>query len=246
MLVYAYERGGVTESGLLAAAVLAPAAVIAPLAAAVADRYRPGVALLFGYVTLALCCLAVAAAMAGGVSRFPIYALLGTVAVATTLIRPSQVVFAPAFARTPDELTATNVVSNWIESLSALVAPLIAGVLLALYASAAVFAVMGAACAAGALLIFPLRSVVAATPPNYDVNAFDGLRLVRRDRNARLLVMLLAAQFVVIGALDVLYVQLAQGVLDLPTSWVGHLAAAFGAGGVAAAIVTATIVGSRG
>jgi MFS family permease len=135
MLVYAYERGGVTESGLLAAAVLAPAAVIAPLAAAVADRYRPGVALLFGYVTLALCCLAVAAAMAGGVSRFAIYALLGTVAVATTLIRPSQVVFAPAFARTPDELTATNVVSNWIESLSALVAPLIAGVLLALYAS---------------------------------------------------------------------------------------------------------------
>ena len=245
MLVYAFEKGGVTESGLLAAGVLVPAAIIAPFAAAVADRYRPGVALLFGYIMLALSCLAVAAAMAGGISRFPIYVLLGTVAVAATLIRPSQVVFAPAFARTPDELTAMNVVSNWIESLSALVAPLIAGALLALYASAAVFAVMGAACAAGALLIFPLRSVVAATPPNYDVNALDGLRLLRRDRNARLLVLLLAAQFVVIGALDVLYVQLAQGVLGLPTSWVGYLAAAFGAGGVAAAIVTATIVGSR-
>ncbi len=104
---------------------------------------------------------------------------------------------------------------------------------------------MGAACAAGALLIFPLRSVVAATPPNYDINAFDGLQLLRRDRNARLLVLLLAAQFVVIGALDVLYVELAQGVLSLPTSWVGYLAAAFGAGGIVAAIVGATIVGSR-
>lgn len=245
MLVYAFEKGGVTESGLLAAAVLVPAAIIAPLAAAVADRYRPGVALVVGYVILALTCLAVAAAMAAGLSRLPVYVLLGFVAVALTLIRPSQVVFAPAFARTPDELTATNVVSGWIESLAALVAPLIAGVLLALYASAAVFVVMGAACAAGALLIFPLRSVVAATPPNYDINAFDGLQLLRRDRNARLLVLLLAAQFVVIGALDVLYVELAQGVLSLPTSWVGYLAAAFGAGGIVAAIVGATIVGSR-
>lgn len=245
MLVYAYHEGGATESGLVATAVLVPAAALAPVASAVGGRYRPGSTLVFGYAVVALTSASVAASMAAGSPKLTVYALLGGVATALTLVRPTQVVFAPAFARTPDELTATNVVNGWIESLASLVAPLLAGGLLIYFSPAAVFLVMGGGCALGALLVAPLRGAVPAVEDEHDPGVLDGAALLRRDRNARLLVILLGAQFVVIGALDVLYVELAQGVLSLGASWVGYLAAAFGAGGILSAVVAASLVGRR-
>ena len=53
MLVYAYAHGGATIAGLVALAQLVPAAVLAPVAAAVADRRSPVVLLAGGYVVQA-------------------------------------------------------------------------------------------------------------------------------------------------------------------------------------------------
>jgi MFS family permease len=55
----------------------------------------------------------------------------------------------------------------------------------------------------------------------------------------------LASQYVLIGALDVLFVVLAISVLDLGSSGAGYLNAAFGAGGVVGIAATATLVGRR-
>ena len=58
-----------------------------------------------------------------------------------------------------------------------------------------------------------------------------------------MLVVLLGAQCVALGALDVLYVELARGVLHRGGDWAGYLGGAAGAGGVLAVAFTARLVG---
>jgi MFS family permease len=58
-----------------------------------------------------------------------------------------------------------------------------------------------------------------------------------------MLVVLLGAQCVALGALDVLYVELARGVLHRGGDWAGYLCGATGAGGVLAVAFTAHLVG---
>src|SRR5262249_1792824 len=53
MLVYAYAHGGATIAGLVALAQLVPAAILAPVAAAAADRRSPVLLLAGGYVVQA-------------------------------------------------------------------------------------------------------------------------------------------------------------------------------------------------
>ena len=151
-----------------------------------------------------------------------------------------------ALARTPDELTATNVVSGWIESLSVLAAPALAGVLLAVASPGWVFAVMALVAAASALLVARVHGPAPACDALPAMQeALAGFRVLAREPSARVLVGLLGGQFVAIGALDVLYVVLAISVLDLGGSGAGYLNAAFGAGGVAGIAVTVALVGRR-
>ena len=67
MLVFAYARGGVTVAGLVAVAQLAPAAVVAPMVAPIADRRSPAVLLTGGYLVQAAAMAATAVAVIAGV-----------------------------------------------------------------------------------------------------------------------------------------------------------------------------------
>jgi MFS family permease len=243
MLVYAYERGGATTAGLVAAAQLVPAALFAPFAAVLADRHPPARVLALGYVAQALALGATAVALLGGAPPLVAYVLAAVAATAVTITRPTQAALVPGLARTPDELTATNVVSGWIESVSVLAAPALAGFLLAVASPGWVFAVMAGV---SALLVARLRGPAPACDAQPALEeALAGFRALAREPSARVLVGLLGGQFVAIGALDVLYVVLAISVLDLGGSGAGYLNAAFGAGGVAGIAFTAALVGRR-
>ena len=245
MIVFAYGKGGATEAAVVAAVQLLPAALLAPVFASVGDRRPPGRALLGAYIAQALACGIGGAALISGLPTILVYALLIPASVSFTLTRPLHSTFAPALARSPEELTATNVTSGWIVGLSVFVAPAIAGVLLGVSSPGTIFLVMGGACAVGAFLVAPLRNLVAANVGSEETAGrfVDGFRAVGRDRTARILVALLAAQGFLIGSLDVMYVELSQGVLGRGGSWAGYLNAAFGAGGVLAILVTARLVG---
>lgn len=246
MLVYAYEQGGATTAGVVAAAQLVPAALFAPFASVLADRYAPGRVLALGYLAQALALGATAAALLAGAPPLAAYALAAVAATAVTVTRPTQCALVPALARAPDELTASNVVSGWIESVSVLVAPAATGVLLAVASPGWVFAVMAGVVATSALTVARLHGPA----PAHDAlpaleEALAGFRALRGEPAARTLVGLLGAEFVALGALDVLYVVLAVSELGLGGAGAGYLNAAFGAGGVAGIAVTAALVGRR-
>ena len=246
MLVYAYEQGGATTAGLVAAAQLVPAGLAAPFAAVLADRYAPARVLTLGYVAQALAMGATGAALLAHGPPLLAYALAAVGATCVTVTRPTQSALVPALARTPDELTATNVVSGWIEAVSVLVAPAGAGVLLAVASPGWVFAALAVVVLVAALLVAPLRGPPPAAEPRPPLEeALGGFRLLAKEPATRTLVALLGGQFVAIGALDVLYVVLAISVLDLGGSGAGYLNAAFGAGGVAGIAVTVALIGRR-
>jgi hypothetical protein len=247
MLVYAYERGGATTAGLVALVQLVPAAVFAPFAASLGDRRRPTRVLAAGYLAQCLAMGATATVLLSGGPALAAYGLAALAATAVTVTRPVQAVLMPSLARTPEELTAANVASGWIESVSVLGAPALAGLLLGVGGAGTVFAVMAGVVLVAAALVAPVRGPAATGAGGSAlVETMDGIGVVAREPGPRALVWLLGIESLAIGALDVLYVVLAVAVLHHGGATAGYLNAAFGAGGVLGVAVTVAFVGRRG
>ena len=249
MLVFAYNRGGTAVAGLVAVAQLAPAAVVAPVAASLADRRSPVVMLAGGYLAQVAGMAGTAAAIGAG-APLAAYAAAVVASTAVTATRPAQSALIPSLAATPDQLTAANVVAGWLEAAGAAAAGLLVGVLISLAGVGSVFAVCAGLGLAAALLVAGLRAQPLAAGADADADAStagvaEGLRLAVRQPRLRLMLALLTADAVVVGALDLLVVILALTVLGRPPSWAGYLEFAFGAGAVLAATVSALLVGRR-
>src|SRR5215472_15842231 len=209
MLVFAYTRGGATTAGLVAVAQLVPAAVVAPLVAPIADRRSPVALLAGGYLVQAA---AVAGTAAAARSDVPLaaYAAAAVAATAMTTTRPAQAALIPSVAATPDQLTAANVVVGWLEATGMAAAGLLAGVLVSVAGVGSVFAVCAGLAVAAALLFAriqaaPLMSEQDGAPPVL-AGIAEGLRLAMRRQRLRLMLALLTAEAVVLGAMDLLIV----------------------------------------
>jgi MFS family permease len=248
MLVFAYGRGGAAIAGLVAVAQLVPAAVAAPVVASLGDRLSPVVLLAGGYLAQAAAMAGTAAAVIAG-APLAAYAAAVVAATAVTTTRPAQSALIPSVAATPDQLTAANVVVGWLEAAGVAAAGLLAGLLISLAGVGSVFVVCAGLGLVAALLIAGLR-VAALAPAEQDAPAVlagvgEGLRLAAGQPRLRLMLALLTADAVVVGALDLLVVILAIGVLGRSQAWAGYLAFAFGVGAVLAATASAVLVGRR-
>lgn len=269
LLVYAYSVGGATASGAMALVQLIPCIFLAPYIGALADRRRPGRVLLVGYLVQGVAMGAVAAAIALDAPSWTVFAMAPAINLGITVPRPAQSALLPSIVRRPIELTAANVVSSWAENGSVLVAPAIAGVLLGIGGPELAIVFLACLSFIAALLVLPIpgpppmaqgEESAAGTEAGDDAaeggdqgagsvsltaQVTAGIRAVRAEPSVRLLVMLLGSQYILVGALDVLYVVLSISVLEMGEAGAGYLNSAFGAGGLIGAALTAGLVARR-
>jgi MFS family permease len=255
VLVYAYQRGGTTLAGVIALVQLLPAAVVAPLASRWVDRRGAGTMLALGYVILAITVAATAVPILLGVASVVVYAAATTAACAVTLVRPAQSTLLPDLVSDPADLTAANAVTGWVESLSVLIGPALAGLMIELDGPGAALALFAVALAAGAVLTAPMaqspQPELTGARAEGDHEYEDGetpralLAALRQQPGSSVLLTLMGVEFIALGALDILEVVLAIQVLGLGPQGAGYLGAAFGFGGVLGGLGTFGLVGRK-
>jgi MFS family permease len=249
--VFAYDIGGALGVGLAGLVRLLPAAVVAPFASFVGDRFpreRFLVAISAGgFVALA----GSATAFFLDRNEYVIFLLASVFGLSSTLLRPALQALLPSLARTPEELIASNGATSTLEGLATLVGPLMAGVLVAATDVGVVFAVAGAALFSAASL-FARVTVEGRIAPASTSQAevlrhalVAGYRTVLGSLRARLVVGLMIAQKFVRGCLNVLIVVTAFRVLDAGPGAVGYMTAAIGIGGLIGALGALTLVGRQ-
>ena len=253
--VYAFERGGVAEAGLVAVVLLAPATVVAPFAAFAGDRFRIDRVLALGYVVQSVAMLATAVAMGGDAPAVVVYPLATAVAVAVTFTRPAMGALLPAVTRTPADLTAANVSVGVLQHLGVFAGPAIAGLLLhGSGGPARVYAAMGVGVALAALAASGLRLDRTMVTPQQPIaagdvihEALEGFRTLRRESDLRVLVILLGLRMMVLGGCGVLFVAVADDLFTgAAASRSGLFAAGFGLGALLAAFGSVAFVGRAG
>lgn len=250
LLVYTYDRSGATAVGITSFVAISPYLLLAPVTARIAQRHPPGTVRLVG---IAVQAFGFAIAGATVLATGPVWlAVLGVMIgyAASTSLRPAAAVLLPALVRTSRELTTANVWVGYGDTTALFLGPLLATGLLALSGPGA--ALTGAAAVTGIGLALSIPSSWNGPPAAVDpdvptdrrpvrevvVGPFaDIIRVIRRP-GSRGVLFVAMAQFVVVGASDVIWVVIAGEHLDLGGAGAGVLSALFGLGGFLSAAVS--------
>ena len=228
ILVYAFDQGGTPEVGLVSIVLLVPAGVLAPVAAALGDRFRRERMVRFGYLAQAVTTGATAVALFWDAPPVVVYAVATVACIAYTTGRPNHHALMPSLSDTPEEVAAANSVSSLSEGIGATIGGIVAAALAGVGPDA-VFAVAAVALFVGVVLTVGVhgpdqeRSTDPFRPWTLAVDAAAGLTILARSRGPRLLVVIAAAVSIATGAIGVLMVPLAIDSLGLGDAGVGLL-----------------------
>jgi MFS family permease len=265
VLVWAYDLGGMDAAAIVSVAQLVPATVVAPLGAALGDRMRRGHALALGYVAQGVAMLATASALESGASLAVVATTAAVMTCAISLTRPVHSSLLPSLASEPGEVVAGNAATGTADSLGACLGPLACGLLITpggpelvlgtfgimlLGAGVAVLGVEERSWLVAVRAALDRRQRTAAVPaperltrPGAGAEALAGVRALREDRPVAVLVLLVFAEYVVIGVLDILLLVIAFEVLGTAVSGPGLLAGALGVGAIVGAVASVLLVG---
>ena len=244
MAVWAYQAGGAGLVGVAGFLRVAPAAVVAPFAAILADRYPRQEVMAASDLGRALLCLAVGGAVAAGAPAAVVLVLIAVISALGALFEPARVAIMPSLVDRPELLAAANAVSSAVNSTAYFLGPALGAFLLAVSSVAVTFVATAVALlwsVVFVLLLHPRADAGSAATPAEPTGWLDdlraGLRVVGGDRGLQLLLGLFGVQTVIAGALGVLTVVIALDLLHAGSSWVGILNAVGGIGALAGVAV---------
>jgi MFS family permease len=244
---YAYERGGPAAVGLVGLLRVLPSVFAAPFGALLGDRYPRERVIVAINIARSVTIAGAALAAFTDAPAAIVYALASLMGLLQSTFRPTQAALLPLLARTPQELTAANLVLTTIESVGLFLGPAVGGLLLAATGTDTVFAVTAGIFLLAALFLTGVRADRAAAPVTLRGNflnaAFAGFRTVLDDARLRLIIGLYGAQTLAAGALNVLIVVTAIEMLDLGRAGIGFLNSAVGVGGLLGGLAAVGLVG---
>ncbi len=244
LLIWGYERSGVRGASALALIQLVPATLLAPTAANLLARLPRRRAVTMGYVAQSVSYVALGVALATGAPYAVVAVLAAVGAVAVTFTRPVHNALLPELAETTAELTAANTASGSMEALAAFGGPMLSAIVIIPWGLPGVLFVTGAGMGVAFALTARLHRVSgSAARALAGVSERTQLRKVARHRTARVLSAMVAAEYVLVGMMDILLVVLALDLLGLSDSGPGLLNSALGVGAVLGAAGTVALVG---
>jgi MFS family permease len=245
-LVYAYHHGGTAAASTISLVPLVVSALASPFLGAVASRHRTGQVLLAGYCAQGLTMAASAVAIAAGGPFGLVLVIAVLVNLAVTVIRPPLAHLLPTLVSTPDELTAANAMSGWLAGAGRVLAPVLVGVLINRQGPALALVATAAISLVAAALMIGIAGPAPHGKESSPVRQLKGnLKAATKEPASRTLLVLYLYYFAVVGAIDLLCVVLAVGVLHMSAGGTGFLNAAIGVGVILAGGVTSLIVGRR-
>ena len=249
LAVVAFADGGASAVALVTTLVLVPAAVLAPLATTLADRFARDRMLIATGLVCAVASAGVCAAVAVDAGPIWTYGCAVVWVAAYTVVRPAHTALLPALCRTPRQLTGAAVVRGMMDSLATLIGPALAAAGLALAGSHAVFGGVAVAAAWSALLMARVsyeRPARTATARRRLVReTVEGFSALAQHRDAACIVGVGLAQTFTRGCLGVLTVVVAIDLLGSGEAGVGVLTSAIGAGAVVGSLGAGLLAGSR-
>ena len=250
LAIYAYQRGGAAEVGVVALVRVLPSAVVAPLATQYADRWpRERVLVVVSAVRSVSIALAAWAVLVDG-PALAVYALVTLSSSVAVLFRPVHSALLPSLCDNPRELAGANVVRGALDSAATLAGPVLSAVVLATLGPAWVLVVAAVASAWSGLLmvrVHPDGAVLGGAEDDAGLveRTLGGVRAVHGQPGLRLIIALIGAQTFMRGALTVFTGVVALARRGMGVAGGGGPTAGGGAGAVAASAAAALLVGSR-
>jgi MFS family permease len=245
----AFAHGGAIAVGLVGLVRLLPAALLAPVVSVYADRVPRERVLFASSGIRGVATLAAAPVLAAHGPVVVVYALAVASTIAFTPYRASHSALVPSLCRSPDELTSVNVVRGTLDSLSVILGPLVAALLIAVSGISAVFVFAGACALISAGLVVRLNyetiPLPAARRRHLWVEIHDGLAAVASNAGVSVVVGFVALQAAIRGAFSVFVVVVAIDVLRGDQSSVGLLQGAVGIGALLGSMACTLLIGSR-
>jgi MFS family permease len=258
LAVFIFETDGAVVLGVVSVIRYTAVAVIGPFTAALADKFDRRMVMIWSESLRGILMLVGALVIMADGAPMVVYGLAILTSIAATPFRPAQAALLPSLSRSPDELTAANVASSTIESVSSFIGPAIGAALIAWVGVEAAYLANALSSVWLTVLVASIRPIARDEDPAAESSdedesehrtalqeALAGFTTIFRSGDLRLVMGLYTVQTIIAGASAVFSIVIVVELLDTTAAGVGILDAVLGVGGILGAVIALVLAQRR-